>query len=279
MTIKHATHPVDVDRPGSDSSRLFHEGKAERVVVVAPTLRAVFERTPDDTDPITLAKRYLDGADIVIVEGFKSAPIPKIEVLPPRVVRLAALQLRGAERGGLGCRGDRRREVRGSVLPRPSLPGHHVAAIAGEHRLGEGETDLTGWVTGHLSNDPPRSRINPSIHRRQPALRVPLDNALDAVLAEDIESPIHIPPWGNSAMDGYAVRSEDVRGATSSSPRRLRVIDRFPPDFPSPRLNRELVPGYSPGRRFRTGQTRSFARKTPISERTRSRSLKRPMPA
>lgn len=80
MTIKHATHPVDVDRPGSDSSRLFHEGKADRVVVVAPTLRAVFERTPDDTDPIVLAKRYLDGADIVIVEGFKSAPIPKIEV-------------------------------------------------------------------------------------------------------------------------------------------------------------------------------------------------------
>ncbi len=76
--------------------------------------------------------------------------------------------------------------------------------------------------------------------RRQPALRVPLDNTLDAVLAEDIESPIDIPPWRNSAMDGYAVRSEDVRGASSSSPRRLRVMDRIHAgSFPS----RAVEPG------------------------------------
>ena len=80
MGIKHGSHPADVDRPGSDSYRLFHEGKAERVLIAAPNLRAVFERSPDDTDPIVLAKRYFDGADIVIVEGFKSANIPKIEV-------------------------------------------------------------------------------------------------------------------------------------------------------------------------------------------------------
>lgn len=80
MSIKHASHPVDVDRPGSDSYRLFHEGKAERVVIAAPNMRAVFERSPDDSDPLDLARRYLDGADIVIVEGFKSSPIPKIEV-------------------------------------------------------------------------------------------------------------------------------------------------------------------------------------------------------
>ena len=80
MTIKHATHPADVDRPGSDSYRLFHEGKAERVLIAAPALRAVFERSLDDTDPVELARRYFDGADIVIVEGFKGAAIPKIEV-------------------------------------------------------------------------------------------------------------------------------------------------------------------------------------------------------
>ncbi|HKA57884.1 MAG TPA: gephyrin-like molybdotransferase Glp [Gemmatimonadales bacterium] len=34
--------------------------------------------------------------------------------------------------------------------------------------------------------------------------------ALDAVLAEDITSPIDLPPWDNSAMDGYAVRSGDL---------------------------------------------------------------------
>jgi molybdopterin molybdotransferase len=63
---------------------------------------------------------------------------------------------------------------------------------------------------------------------RQPALRVPLDDALDGVLAETIISPIDIPAWSNSAMDGYAARAEDVRGATPASPRRLRVIENIP---------------------------------------------------
>jgi molybdopterin molybdotransferase len=40
--------------------------------------------------------------------------------------------------------------------------------------------------------------------------RRPLREALDAVLAEDVASPIDLPPWDNSAMDGYAVRSADL---------------------------------------------------------------------
>ena len=43
--------------------------------------------------------------------------------------------------------------------------------------------------------------------------RRPLRDALDAVLAEDVTSPIDLPPWDNSAMDGYAVRSADLAGA------------------------------------------------------------------
>ncbi len=80
MTIKHADHPADVDREGTDSWRHFHEGKAERVLIAAPELRVLFERAPDDYDPIALARRYLDDADIVLVEGFKRAELPKIEV-------------------------------------------------------------------------------------------------------------------------------------------------------------------------------------------------------
>ena len=42
--------------------------------------------------------------------------------------------------------------------------------------------------------------------------RRPLREALDAVLAEAVTSPLDLPPWDNSAMDGYAVRSADVMG-------------------------------------------------------------------
>jgi len=64
--------------------------------------------------------------------------------------------------------------------------------------------------------------------RRQPALRMPLDDALASVLAEDVVSPLDIPAWTNSAMDGYAARAEDVRGATETVPVRLKVVEHLP---------------------------------------------------
>jgi len=80
MTIKHGHHPADLDRKGTDSWRHFHEGRAERVLFVSPELRVLFEHAPDEYDPIGLTRRYLQDADIVLAEGFKRAPLPKIEV-------------------------------------------------------------------------------------------------------------------------------------------------------------------------------------------------------
>ena len=80
MTIKHGHHPADVDRQGTDTYRHFHEGRAERTLIAGPAIRVLFERTADDYDPTGLARRYMDGADLVLCEGFKRAPLPKIEV-------------------------------------------------------------------------------------------------------------------------------------------------------------------------------------------------------
>ena len=82
MTIKHGHHPADVDRPGSDTFRHFREAKAERTLIAGPDIRVLFERTPDDYDPVGLARRYMEGADLVLCEGYKRAPLPKIEVWP-----------------------------------------------------------------------------------------------------------------------------------------------------------------------------------------------------
>lgn len=56
----------------------------------------------------------------------------------------------------------------------------------------------------------------------------PLLDALGSVLAEDVASTVDLPPWDNSAMDGFAVRAEDVRGASSERPVALRVVDDVP---------------------------------------------------
>jgi molybdopterin molybdotransferase len=56
----------------------------------------------------------------------------------------------------------------------------------------------------------------------------PILDSLGQVLAEDVYSDIDVPPLNNTAMDGYAVRSEDIDKASQQSPRILRVIDTVP---------------------------------------------------
>ena len=70
-TIKHASHPALVDRDGTDTWRHFHEGSAERTMIVSPDTRVLFERALDETDPETLARTYMRDVDLVLVEGFK----------------------------------------------------------------------------------------------------------------------------------------------------------------------------------------------------------------
>ncbi|MBI3879017.1 MAG: molybdopterin molybdotransferase MoeA [Verrucomicrobia bacterium] len=57
---------------------------------------------------------------------------------------------------------------------------------------------------------------------------VALADACGRFLAADISSPIELPPFDNSAMDGYAVRASDVAGASAERPAALRVIGRAP---------------------------------------------------
>jgi molybdopterin molybdotransferase len=55
---------------------------------------------------------------------------------------------------------------------------------------------------------------------------VSLSKACGRVLADQIQSPINLPSFDNSAMDGYAVRSADIASAKPESPVRLRVIGK-----------------------------------------------------
>jgi molybdopterin molybdotransferase len=63
---------------------------------------------------------------------------------------------------------------------------------------------------------------------------VALEDGLGRVLADGVIAPVDQPPWDNSAMDGYAVRSADIRGARGDAPVRLTVVDDIPAGgFPS----------------------------------------------
>ena len=79
-TIKHGHHPAIADTEGKDTWRHYHEGRAVKVLIEAPEQRVLFERTTQDADPITLARRYMSDVALVLVEGYHAAPLPKIEV-------------------------------------------------------------------------------------------------------------------------------------------------------------------------------------------------------
>lgn len=65
--------------------------------------------------------------------------------------------------------------------------------------------------------------------------RVPLSAAAGRVAAADVASSMDVPPFARSAMDGYAVVSTDISGATRDRPMRLSIADRIFTGQPSRR--------------------------------------------
>lgn len=63
---------------------------------------------------------------------------------------------------------------------------------------------------------------------RTPVTTLPLAEAAGFVLAEDVHAGVSLPPFDNSAMDGYAVRAADVAGASAESPVTLPMADDIP---------------------------------------------------
>ena len=58
--------------------------------------------------------------------------------------------------------------------------------------------------------------------------KVSLLESLGRVIGEDVDCRRDIPPFHNSAMDGYAVRAKDIEGSSKGCAARLRVIEELP---------------------------------------------------
>src|SRR5438477_99764 len=135
---------------------------------------------------------------------------------------LVALAAELARRKRLGRHGDGQRGVSRRV-PRVSLLGYRVARHPGQPRVGPGQDPPALAMTMLTPTEAARlilEHIAPL-----PAMRRSLREALDLVLAEDVASPIDLPPWDNSAMDGYAARGGDVAGASPERKVVLAVVE------------------------------------------------------
>lgn len=79
-TVKHAHHGFDLDRPGKDSFR-HREAGAEETLIVGGTRWALMHEIRDGSEPpLPGLLARLSAVDLVLVEGFKAYPFPKIEV-------------------------------------------------------------------------------------------------------------------------------------------------------------------------------------------------------
>lgn len=81
--IKHSHHPFEFDRRGKDSWRLFQAG-AEGVAFSSSSQVAVLRGVKAELTLDELIALYFGKVDLVLVEGYKEAPLPKIEVVRHR---------------------------------------------------------------------------------------------------------------------------------------------------------------------------------------------------
>jgi molybdopterin-guanine dinucleotide biosynthesis protein B len=81
-TVKHAHHGFDMDRPGKDTHR-HREAGAHEVLVASGTRWALLHEVvgPEPSLPELLAR--MQPVDLVLVEGYKTHPFPKLEVHRP----------------------------------------------------------------------------------------------------------------------------------------------------------------------------------------------------
>ena len=80
-SIKHAHHKCDIDKPGTDSYRHREAGAGEVALVAAGVRWAVMHECTTEEEPLLDdILPMLSPCDLVLVEGYKTEPFPKIEV-------------------------------------------------------------------------------------------------------------------------------------------------------------------------------------------------------
>jgi molybdopterin-guanine dinucleotide biosynthesis protein MobB len=131
-SIKHGHHTFESDQPGRDSWRHFNEGGAAASMMAGVGKVALTLRWEGDPDPAELIRRFYSagGYDLVLIEGYKHGPFPKLEVFRRALHDAPLLADAAVPADWLALLTD-------DPSPSPDLPvvplsadGAHVAALA-----------------------------------------------------------------------------------------------------------------------------------------------------
>lgn len=213
--LKHAHHNFDVDKPGKDSYRLRKAG-ASQMLIASRNRFALMTETPEaEAEFEYLLTRFdEDNLDVVLVEGCKNIAFPKIELhreevgkpwLYPHDENIIAIASDSAELD--------------SELPQMNINDLNAIAqfvlqyVQDAKAPKSKEKDAACCDTlspAFLSVVQGQEKILSLVNTVSEIEACKIENAYGRVLAEHIISPVNVPQYTNSAMDGYAIRSDDV---------------------------------------------------------------------
>ncbi|KIT23178.1 bifunctional molybdopterin-guanine dinucleotide biosynthesis adaptor protein MobB/molybdopterin molybdotransferase MoeA [Vibrio parahaemolyticus] len=213
--LKHAHHNFDVDKPGKDSYRLRKAG-ASQMLIASRNRFALMTETPEaEAEFEYLLTRFdEDKLDVVLVEGCKNIAFPKIELhreevgkpwLYPHDDNIIAIASDTAELD--------------SELPQMNINDLDTIAqfvlqyVQDAKAPKSKEKDAACCDTlspAFLSVVQGQEKILSLVNTVSGIEACKIENAYGRVLAEHIISPVNVPQYTNSAMDGYAIRSDDV---------------------------------------------------------------------
>ncbi|EKF9301901.1 bifunctional molybdopterin-guanine dinucleotide biosynthesis adaptor protein MobB/molybdopterin molybdotransferase MoeA [Vibrio cholerae] len=220
--LKHAHHDFDVDKPGKDSYRLRKAG-ASQMLIASRNRHALMTETPDaEAEFDYLLTRFdAEKLDMILVEGCKNIAFPKIELHRAEVGKP---WLYPHDENIIAIAADETVET--------DLPQMHINdldAIADfvldyvnkwraqqiqPHTVSDSKNSPVACCdtlsTAFLSVEQGREKILSLISPLAETESVAIQECYQRVLAREVFSPINVPAYRNSAMDGYALRSDDL---------------------------------------------------------------------
>jgi molybdopterin molybdotransferase len=211
-SVKHAHHNVDIDEPGRDSYRHRAAGAKQTLLATQHRWALMREHREQDTPKLEQLLPLFEPCDLVIVEGYKGAVHPKLEIV------------RHLNKEGLLA--DQMPNIVALVTDQPhllsDLPQLDLNNI---QQVTDFVLQHTGLVTSpavHEVNDcySPAQQLQTAetVWQRMQALAstqvksqtLPLEQCMNRRLAEALTTPYDSPRFDNAAVDGYAFNCNDL---------------------------------------------------------------------
>lgn len=220
--LKHAHHNFDVDKPGKDSHRLRKAG-ASQMLIASRNRHALMTETPEaEADFEYLLTRFdTDKLDLILVEGCKNIAFPKIELhreevgkpwLYPNDSNIIAIAANSHVETELPQMSINDLDaIANFVIEYAANFSSEPAPLSCKSTSGKKEMSCCDTLApAALSVTQGQDKILSLISQQTLTTSSPLMSSYGCVLNEDIVSPINVPQYTNSAMDGYAIRGDDL---------------------------------------------------------------------